>query len=113
MRIPKDSFLVTTPIAHRGLHDAEQNIPENSCAAFARAMQEGYAAETDVRLTRDGKLILFHDDDLFRMTGEKGKTDDMTADELSALASAGQTSAYPALPNFWNLSAEKFPCSSN
>ena len=100
MRIPKDNFLLTTPIAHRGLHDAEQKIPENSYAAFSRAMQEGYAVETDARLTRDGKLILFHDDDLFRMTGVKGKTDDMTADELSELTLGGTGERIPLFAEF-------------
>lgn len=109
MRIPKDSFLVTTPIAHRGLHDAGLKIPENSCAAFARAMQEGYAVETDVRLTRDGKLILFHDDDLFRMTGKKGKTDDMTADELSALRLGGTDERIPRFAEFLEFIGGKIP----
>lgn len=109
MRIPKDNFLLTTPIAHRGLHDAEQKIPENSYAAFSRAMQEGYAVETDVRLTRDGKLILFHDDDLFRMTGEKGKTNDMTADELSELTLGGTGERIPLFAEFLQFTGGKVP----
>ena len=43
MRIPKDSFLLTTPIAHRGAFDENAGIPENSISAFERAIALGYA----------------------------------------------------------------------
>ena len=38
-------------IAHRGLYDAAQGIPENSLAAFRAAAEGGYGAELDTRLT--------------------------------------------------------------
>lgn len=54
-------------IAHRGY---TPEAPENSIPAFTRAAELGYAAiETDVRLTRDGKLICSHDASLKRMFG--------------------------------------------
>ena len=56
----QNSFLTKTPIAHRGLHDA--NRPENSFAAFQAAIEKGYAIETDVRISKDHRLIIFHDD---------------------------------------------------
>jgi len=45
--------------AHRGCC---QNLPRNSMAAFDRAVAQNLAIETDVRMTKDGKLVLFHDD---------------------------------------------------
>ena len=42
MRIPENSFLRTTPIAHRGLHDIKKGIPENSYAAYQAAIDEKY-----------------------------------------------------------------------
>ena len=55
-------FLKDLPVAHRGLHDEKE--PENSLAAFERAVNAGYAIETDVRFTKDCRLALFHDDAL-------------------------------------------------
>ena len=47
--------------AHRGLHDAQNNIPENSMAAFLKAVENGYGIELDVQLTKDGIPVIFHD----------------------------------------------------
>ena len=59
--------------AHRGLHDIKKGIPENSIPAFQAAIEAGYGIELDVHLTKDGKLVVFHDDDFRRICGEKGK----------------------------------------
>ena len=45
--------------AHRGLHDNEHGIPENSMAAFQRAVDKGYGIELDVHLTADNQLVVF------------------------------------------------------
>ncbi len=55
--------------AHRGLHDAEKGIPENSLAAFKRAVEKGYGIELDVQLTKDDKVIVLHDKTLERACG--------------------------------------------
>ncbi|MDR3474605.1 MAG: glycerophosphodiester phosphodiesterase family protein [Devosia sp.] len=70
------------PIAHRGLHDREQGIIENSRAAFERAIEHGFAIECDVQLTRDGVPVVFHDDRLDRLTGLSGFVRDISSDEL-------------------------------
>ena len=46
--------------AHRGYHD-KPRIPENSMAAFRRAIENGYGAELDVHLMKDGRLAVIHD----------------------------------------------------
>ena len=71
--------------AHRGLYDNYHGIPENSLAAFRRAAEKGYGAEMDVQLTKDGQVIVFHDDDLDRMCGVSGKIWDRTLAELQQL----------------------------
>lgn len=56
------ALTVTRPMrvyAHRGWHGA--GAAENSMAAFARAGAGGHGIETDLRTTRDGRLILYHD----------------------------------------------------
>ena len=55
--------------AHRGLHSRDRSIPENSLSAFRQAAQEGYGIELDVRLSEDGKVVVFHDDTLDRVCG--------------------------------------------
>ena len=109
MRIPDDSFLKTLPIAHRGLHDAKKGIPENSCAAFENARLCGYAAETDVRFTKDGKLVAFHDDDLERMTGERAKVIDRTYAELCKLRLDGTSEKIPLFSELLELIDGKIP----
>ncbi len=67
--------------AHRGLHG--NGIPENSLAAFQAAVDNGYGAEFDVHLLADGGLGIMHDSDLERMTGVKGKIEDLTVQQLT------------------------------
>ena len=92
MRVPADSFLRTTPVAHRGFHGG--GVPENSYAAFEKAIALHYAIETDVRETADGQLVLFHDDTLARMTGDAREVREVTQEELAALRLGG---THPAL----------------
>ena len=76
-------FLKQTPIAHRGLHDGTK--PENSMPAFLAAIGHGYAIETDVRFTKDKQLVVFHDDDLLRMTGDPRLVSECTYADLASL----------------------------
>jgi len=71
-------------IAHRGLFDNEQDHPENTLPAFARAVEAGYGIELDVRLTKDGKLVVAHDTGLARLCDEDIAIRDLTLDELRA-----------------------------
>ena len=48
--------------AHRGLHDNETDAPENSMAAFRKAVDAGYGIELDVQLTKDRIPVVFHDE---------------------------------------------------
>ncbi len=91
------SFLCNVPIAHRGLHG--NGIPENSLRAFEAAVAAGYAVETDVRLAKDGALVIFHDDTLLRMTGDGRKVIERTLKELGELRLDG-TDAILSFPEF-------------
>jgi glycerophosphoryl diester phosphodiesterase len=55
--------------AHRGLHDNQTGVPENSLASFKKAVELGFGMELDVQLTKDGQLVVFHDNTLKRMCG--------------------------------------------
>lgn len=70
-------------IAHRG---ASQRAPENTASAIEAAITLGAKViEFDVRVTRDGELILFHDDELERLTGRAGTIEASDWAELSTL----------------------------
>ena len=62
-----DAWLKSTPIAHRGLHD--QRAPENSLAAFRAAAHAGFAIELDIFLAADHQLVVIHDENTLRLTG--------------------------------------------
>lgn len=68
--------------AHRGLHDNASDAPENSLAAFKKAVEAGYGIEMDVQLTRDKIPVVFHDFTLERICGREGKVSDYTWQEL-------------------------------
>lgn len=80
---PAMNFLKEIPFAHRGLHGGD--VPENSMGAFTAAVARGYGIETDVRFTKDKRLVVFHDDGLSRMTGDPRLVSDCDLSELSAL----------------------------
>lgn len=74
-----------TPIAHRGLHDNEAGLPENSLPAFAAALAAGYGVELDLQLTADEQVVVFHDDTLLRVCGDTRRICDLRYDELQTL----------------------------
>lgn len=68
---------------HRG---DRKNFPENTMAAFRAIVEMGAdAIETDVRMTKDGHLVLIHDRDVSRTTNGQGLVDEMTLEQIRAL----------------------------
>lgn len=84
-------------IAHRGLHKRSQTIPENSVPAFKAASRIGYGVELDVQLTKDGEVVVFHDDNLQRMCGVDKDIEDLTYLELQELRLHGTECKIPLL----------------
>jgi glycerophosphoryl diester phosphodiesterase len=73
-------------IAHRGNQAA---CPENTLAAFRRAIADGAdIIETDLHLTRDKTFVCIHDPTVDRTTDGFGKVADMTLAELKCLSAA-------------------------
>lgn len=79
--------------AHRGLHG--EGRAENSMSAFMRARELGFGIELDVRLSADGELVVFHDNDLNRVCGKEGRVADYTAAELREMKLAGTNDGIP------------------
>lgn len=103
----RKSWLFSRPIAHRGLHCAD--APENSIAAFARAIENGYAIELDVRPIDDGTIVVFHDDKLTRMTDRDGYVCNLTASDLNEIRLNGSDEHIPTFKEVLDFVAGRTP----
>lgn len=103
------AWLTVRPIAHRGLHDASRGRPENSLAAAEAAVNAGFAIECDLHPAADGVPVVFHDDDLARLTGQAGCVRDRTSRELAAARLAGTAEHVPTLMELLDLVAGRVP----
>ena len=83
--------------AHRGLHSEDRSVPENSLEAFRLAGRAGYGVELDVQLTRDGQVVVFHDDTLDRVCGVHARLEDKSYNELKLLTLCGTDQRIPLL----------------
>ena len=93
--------------AHRGLH--AEGVPENSLAAFRATVENGYGAELDVHLLKDGGLAVIHDSNLFRTTGKEGKVEDLTTADLKNCYLEGTTETIPTFAEVLEVFAGKTP----
>lgn len=68
--------------AHRGLHNKNHGVPENSLPAFRLAAQYGFGMELDLQLTRDNRVVVHHDPTIARSCGADKKIADLSLEEL-------------------------------
>lgn len=92
-----------TCFAHRGYHCIEKGIPENSIPAFRMALSHGYGIELDVHLTRDNKLVVFHDDTLDRICHRSGIIENMTFPQLKSCQLSGTQEQIPLFEDVLSL----------
>ena len=103
----KNEAELFTDYAHRGLHGGK--IPENSLAAFAKAAEYGHGIELDLQLSADGRVMVFHDYSLARMTGCDKKLTELTADELRKLRLADTDEKIPFFTEVLELIGGRVP----
>ncbi len=96
-------FVRHRPFAHRGLHDISRGVPENSLAAVELAVRAGLGVEIDVRLSRAGTALVFHDARLDRMCGAPSRLIERPDTDLRRLRLAGTDQRIPALPEVLDL----------
>ena len=106
---PDVSWLTEQPYAHRGLHDAEAGIPENSLSAVRAAIDAGYGIELDIQPAADHTPIVFHDEKLYRMTGQHGLISDMMPQDITPLTLKGSRETVPTLAETLDLVAGRAP----
>lgn len=100
-------FLKSNLIAHRGMHN--EKYPENSIEAFKRAITNNCIIELDVHLIKDKTIVVFHDDNLKRMTGIDKKIKDYTYDELKKIKLLNTNYTIPTLNEVLKLINGRVP----
>ena len=109
VRRPDITPLMGHYYAHRGLHDNKTEAPENSMAAFRKAVDAGYGIELDVQLTKDRIPVVFHDESLQRVCGVKGNVRDYTYEELLQFHLCDSEEKIPLFEDFLKLVDGKVP----
>ena len=100
-RLANNSWVLTRPVAHRGLHN--ELYGENSMPAYQNAIKNGYPIEMDIQISKDGVLLCFHDDNLKRVTGKDALINDLTYEEIQKLDILGLGQKIPTFEEFLKL----------
>lgn len=101
--------LLQAPIAHRGLHDNNKTVPENSLEAFQRAIDKNYAIELDVHLLSDGNIAVFHDDTLDRMCRTSLSIKSLNKESIKNYTLANSKETIPLFTEVLSLVNDRVP----
>lgn len=63
----------------------KNGVVENTISSFKNAIEKGYAIELDVQILKDGNLIVFHDNNLFRLTGVNKRVSECSIEYIKSL----------------------------
>lgn len=102
----KYKYLLRRPFAHRGVHN---EYPENSMPAFQKATELNLGIELDIHLTKDGQLVVFHDDNIKRMTGANEYIKLLTYNEIKQYKLNNTEYGIPLLKDVFDLIKGKVP----
>jgi glycerophosphoryl diester phosphodiesterase len=108
-RIPLPAAFLRLPLAHRGYHDHAAGVIENSLSAFRAAVEAGYGIELDVQRSADDVAVVFHDDDMDRLTDATGAFRSYSAAELGRIRLHGSADTIPTLQEVLALVAGRVP----
>ena len=89
-------------VAHRGIYN-NINIPENSILAFKKALKYNYSIELDIQMTKDNVIVVFHDNNLERMTKINNKISNMTYNEIKSIYLLSTKEKIPTLEEVLKL----------
>ena len=100
-------WLTARPIAHRALHGGA--LVENTLGAAAAAVAANYGIETDLQLSADGEVIVFHDDTFDRLTTATGPVKAKTLAEIKQIAFKNSGERIPTLGELLTLVGGRTP----
>ncbi len=103
------AWIKELPVAHRGYHDTNKLVWENTLTAFSRAVEAGFAIECDLHYASDGVPIVFHDENLERLCNMPGDIRERTSKELGLLSVGGTADKIPTLKQLLDLVQGKVP----
>ena len=89
--------------AHRGYWNIHKAIPENSLSSFRLAVSHGFGIELDLHLTKDNKIVVFHDHTLTRMCGIDLPVCELTYKELQKFTLMNSKEQIPLFQDVLNL----------
>ncbi|MCB1492716.1 MAG: glycerophosphodiester phosphodiesterase [Rhodobiaceae bacterium] len=107
--MPGLDWLTARPVAHRGLHDRENGIIENSESAVRAAVEAGFAIEVDIQETSDGEAVVYHDFHLDRLTDQTGRLDAQPLSVLEQIQIKGGTDRIISLQRLLEIVDGKVP----
>lgn len=108
-RVPLPPAFLSVPLAHRALHDRSAGRVENSPAAVTAAIAAGYGIEIDLQLSADGIAMVFHDEDLDRLTHETGPVAARSAADLARIRLKDSTDTITTLSQVLALIEGRVP----
>ena len=79
----KINFLINKIIAHRGVHNSK--VIENTLPAFLKCVDKNYVAELDIHILRDNSIVVYHDYNLYRLTGVNKVIETFSYPQLSKI----------------------------
>lgn len=94
-----NSYLI---MAHRGVYN-NVDIPENSLLSFKETLKLNYPIELDINITKDNVIVVFHDDNLLRMTSLDKKINNITYNEIKNLSLLNTKERIPTLEEVLKL----------
>ncbi|WP_180968111.1 glycerophosphodiester phosphodiesterase [Cytobacillus massiliigabonensis] len=96
---------MTKIYGHRG---AKGSYPENTLLSFKKAIDQGVdGLEIDVHLTKDGEVVVIHDETLDRTTNGTGWIKQMTLEEIRQVSAGSSFTHFPEYDESWDM--EKVP----
>ncbi|QWB99889.1 glycerophosphodiester phosphodiesterase [Mycoplasmatota bacterium] len=96
-------------IAHRGFHSLDKSIPENTLLAFKKAMDYDYSIELDINVTKDGKVVVFHDINLKKLCKVDVNLSEVTYDEIKDFHILNTNEKIPLLSDVLELVKGRVP----
>ena len=103
------SWLTSQPIAHRGLYDPAEGAPENSLAAFRRAVARTIPFEFDVQCSADGCPIVWHDAKVKLPEGTVTSVPELSSNELTKLHIGDTEERVPTLAQVLEVADGEVP----
>ena len=101
-------FLKNITIAHRGLFD-NKKVPENSLLSFKKAIKNNLAIELDLHLLKDNSVVVFHDNNLKRLTGINKELEDLNYSDINNLYLLNTKEHIPLFKEVLNLIKGEVP----